>query len=72
MVAIGVFAQSNGITIFKPDTPRVISVKSYEAPIEKITPQIQAYAATGWVIKSVTYGRSSGNDDKVIVVYEKY
>lgn len=29
MVAIGVFAQSSGITIFKPQTPRQVMVQHY-------------------------------------------
>lgn len=65
MVAIGVFAQSSGVTIFKPAVPKKVMVKHYNNP--EIVKGIQSEMEKGWIIKMCSYDRS-----EAIVVYEKY
>lgn len=72
MVAIGVFAQSNGITVFKPDTPRVVMVKHYYGK-QDTAEEIQKVLQTGWILKSCSFAiTGSGINGQAIVVYEKY
>ena len=72
MVAIGVFAQSNGITIFKPQTPRQVMVQHYYGK-EDVAIEIQKVLQTGWVLKSCSFAITQhGFSGQAIVVYEKY
>lgn len=71
MVAIGVFAQSSGITIFKPAVPKKVMVRYYSRDMSS---QIQQVLSQGWFLKSVSFQIAGqyGQIEAAIVVYEKY
>lgn len=66
MVAIGVFAQSNGITIFKPAVPTHVVVKDYNYfnPPHK---DIVTLRGKGYLVRTLYQ-----SSDKLILIYEKY
>lgn len=72
MIGIGVFAQSSGIQIFKPATPKQVMVKHYYGG-DNIPEKIQPILASGWVLKSCSFAITQhGFTGQAIVVYEKY
>lgn len=71
MIAIGAIAQSSGVTIFKPATPKQVMVRQYiDGDIAK---DIQAELSKGWILKTCSYAITQhGFGKQALVVYEKY
>jgi hypothetical protein len=67
MVAIGVFAQTQGVTVFKPAVPKQVMVKGYCCYAESVALEIQSVVSKGWIVKAI-----AGDGQRVVVVYEKY
>lgn len=65
-ISAAVFAQTNGVTIFKPAAPAKTLVVSYNAG-HKVKKEIESQLAQGWIVKAMTMGTY-----EMIVVFEKY
>ena len=65
-ISAAVFAQTNGVTIFKPATPEKTLVVSYNGE-QNVKKEIESQLVKGWIRKAMTMGKH-----EMIVVFEKY